>query len=252
MYMNALRNSSRLFGLSPESLVFGDAFHQKTPYLWAFVSGPGNFDRINDALNYEGQIFRHTAASVNDSLNEPPIAFCLIRASYMGDWNCPDNFVRATLAARNHGLATLWMGTTDVAWRLEGMALGETLGEALLRTVNEAPADSTSRSRFLSIHGDPTLRLHVVAPPANVTRSGDVLTWRAGEPECRYAVYRATTGGIDGDFIRLTPAAGVSETSFTDPAPPRTGSRLYEVRALKLETSGSGSYTNMSQGVFVP
>ena len=252
MYMNALRNSSRLFGLAPESLVFGDAFHQKTPYLWAFVSGPGQFDRINEALNYEGYIFRHTAASVNDPLNEPPIAFSLLRASYMGDWNCPDNFVRATLATPRHGLATLWMGTTEVVWRLEGMALGETLGDALLRTVNEAPPDSASRSRFLSIHGDPTLRLHVTAPPTNLVRSEGVLTWRAGEPECRYAVYRSTTGGIDGDFVRLTPSAGVGETSFADPVPPRSGARLYEVRALKLENSGSGSYTNLSQGIFGP
>lgn len=252
IYMNALRNGSRLFGLDPENLIFGDVFNQRMPRLWGFVSGPGYFDRINENLSYDGAEFCHTAASINDPLNEPAIAFYLIRASYMGDWNTTNNFLRATLATRNHGLATLWMGTTEVTWRLEQMALGETLGDALLRTVNEAPRDSNSRARFLSILGDPTLRLHVTAPPANAVRSLDRLTWSAGETDCRYFVYRSATGDINGDFVCLTPGAGVEETTFTDADPPRTSARLYQIRALKLVTSGSGSYTNLSQGVFVP
>jgi hypothetical protein len=51
-----------------------------------------------------------------------------------------------------------------------------------------------------------------------------------------------------GPFTRLT-AGPVTSTSFTDPNP--LLSSTYMVRGLKLETSGSGTYYNLSQGSFV-
>ena len=40
------------------------------------------------------------------------------------------------------------------------------------------------------------------------------------------------------------------DATFSDPAPP-VGQKVYQVRALQLVTTGSGSFTNLSQGIFV-
>jgi hypothetical protein len=105
--------------------------------------------------------------------------------------------------------------------------------------------------RFQTILGDPTLRLHRVTPPANLraTRSGKEVTleWDGSpDAECAYFVYRSTDG-LDGFGEPLGPAT--SATRWAD-SPDRLPA-LYQVRAARLQVTGSGSFTNLSQGVFV-
>jgi hypothetical protein len=60
-----------------------------------------------------------------------------------------------------------------------------------------------------------------------------------------YHVYRSDLGG---HFARLT-RMPIPGTSFSDPE--GSGAANYMVRAVKLETSASGTYFNPSQGTFL-
>ena len=129
------------------------------------------------------------------------------------------------------------------------MAMGDTLGSGMLRTMNK-PGVSSYGGSWRSILGDPTLRHFTIAPPASLTglvSSGVTLTWNTNNaPGVTYNVYKSSGSG---PFVRITtnPIAGPSTTD----SPYGTGTN-YMVRGLRLETSGSGSYTNISQGSFWP
>ena len=109
---------------------------------------------------------------------------------------------------------------------------------------------------FQSILGDPTLRLFRVTPPQNVraTRNGTTVThtWDpAAEAGTAYYVYRSANG-LDGFAATPNPlnAVKIQGTSFTDTA--ASGANLtYQVRATKLQTSGSGSFWTLSQGIVI-
>src|SRR5262249_52352890 len=98
--------------------------------------------------------------------------------------------------------------------------------------------------------GDPTLRMHVVAPPTNLlgaTNGGGLtLSWNASSDSVAgYHVYGSSSP--NGPFTRLTSSL-VSGTTYTVNNPSNT---TYMVRAVKLETTPSGSYFNPSQGAFL-
>jgi hypothetical protein len=98
--------------------------------------------------------------------------------------------------------------------------------------------------------GDPTLRMHTVTPPANLScvpvKDGADLYWDASpETVVGYHVYRAKHG--NGPYVRLT-SNPIETCSFKDISA-GTGDS-YMVRAVKLESSASGTYYNGSQGVF--
>jgi hypothetical protein len=141
----------------------------------------------------------------------------------------------------------------DPTWHLETLALGETLGDCLLRTANDTNQFvGNGAFRSLAIMGDPSLRLNVTGPPSNLnvsTNGGNILlTWTSSpETNALYHAYRSTNG-LDGPFTRLT-SNPTSSTSYTDTSPP-SGQKTYQVRALNLVITGSGSYTNLSQAVF--
>jgi hypothetical protein len=129
------------------------------------------------------------------------------------------------------------------------MALGETIGHAARLTQNNrglyVPTGGFPHGVHVALMGDPTLRLHVVAPPSALTREGDRLTWRPSpDPDVAYHVYVAADE--NGPFERLT-ASPIRETTFVAKT-----SGVFMVRAVRLETGPSGSYMNASQGLFAP
>jgi hypothetical protein len=105
--------------------------------------------------------------------------------------------------------------------------------------------------RDLAILGDPTLRLHVLRPPADLKaerRPGGVrLDWRAGDPGSQYLVYLA--GQRTGPFTNRLTAHALDTGPLLHTNAPKERV-VYLVRACKLVVSGSGSYTNLSQGIF--
>lgn len=104
----------------------------------------------------------------------------------------------------------------------------------------------------IALMGDPTLRMHIIAPPKELSAvpsgNGARLSWKPSDDPgvLGYHVYRAPAAG--GPFVRLT-AAPVTGSTFTD-AGYSSGAPAYMVRAVRLETSASGTYFNASQGIF--
>jgi hypothetical protein len=107
------------------------------------------------------------------------------------------------------------------------------------------------RGVHIALMGDPTLRMHPVAPPTGVAAApisgGTRLSWTASaESVLGYHVYRASNPA--GPYSRVTSSL-VNSASYNDTTA-GSGAHTYMVRAVKLESTPSGSYFNASQGAF--
>jgi hypothetical protein len=182
---------------------------------------------------------------------EQRVVFTLLLGSYFGDWDSTDNLMRAVLASSPFALMSGWAGRPD--WQIHHMGLGETIGFSTRVTQNNPNLyvyNLGLRGVHVALMGDPTLRLLSVAPPSGLiiranTTGGLRLTWAASSDAVDgYHVYRGNSAA--GPFVRITSAV-ISTNEFVDPA---GAAQTYLVRAVKLETTGSGSYFNLSQGVF--
>ncbi len=209
-------------------------------YLWSYGCGGGS----NTSCAGVGT----TADFVNRNVKT---VFTSLYGSYFGDWDKPDNLLRAPLASPGWPLVCFWAGRPT--WHMHHMALGHTTGYSTRLSQNNDNAYTVSdgqRQISIALMGDPTLRLHITRPVSNLelTPSGNgvQMTWYpspdAGEG---YHIYRAS--GLYERFQRINPMP-VTETAFTDPSP-LSGTNVYMVRAINLEISGSGSYFNLSPGV---
>jgi hypothetical protein len=168
--------------------------------------------------------------------------------SWMGEWDSTDNLTRTVLATKSLGLTCSWSGRPH--WFYHHMGLGEPIGYSARIAMNnnglyQNQVNSQARGVHIALMGDPTLRMHQVAPPANVTASGNTVTWDAStESVAGYHVYRAASP--EGPFTRLTTSL-VTGTSFTDSN--ASSPATYMVRAVKLENTPTGTYFNPSQGI---
>jgi len=222
-------------------------------YLWAYGCGPGTYTSIGGL---------GTANSYNDGVSTDLVkadvkaVFTLMFGSWLGDWDSEDDLQRSILATPSYGLACAWSGRPH--WFLQHMALGTPIGFSARLTQNNRrdglyhnQMNNGAGQIHIALMGDPTLRMHIVAPPTHLAaslRSDSVdLHWeRCDDSVVGYHVYRANTRA--GPFARLTPAP-VTTASFIDPRPGFAST--YMVRGLKLETSGSGTYYNLSEGCLV-
>ena len=107
--------------------------------------------------------------------NNPHAVFYMLDGSWFGDWDSFDNLLRAPLASGGYGLASAWTGLPH--WYLHHMGLGETIGVRTLLAQNnhglyKNQVNLGTGQVHIALMGDPTLRMHIVAPPANVAASG--------------------------------------------------------------------------------
>ncbi len=175
------------------------------------------------------------------------------------------NAMTALLAQPWYPLAVGWGARP--AWWLHHMALGGSVGEVHLRTVNNGRAAENYRSSmdyfptgkylwrnpvWVNLLGDPTLRAFPLAPVSGVTtrkaENGTELSWTAS-PDADtigYGVWRAPADS--SDFMLISGDTPLTETRFTDPAP-REGAR-YMIRAYGLKQVYAGSFYTWSQGAF--
>jgi hypothetical protein len=221
-----------------------------TDYLFAYGCGAGSYTTIG-GLGSTG--LYNDGSTVEMVNNDVRAVFTLFFGSWLGDWDHEDNIMRSILATRTYGLACAWSGRPH--WFAHPMGLGETIGYAARLTQNNSglyqnQINSSANLVHVALMGDPTLRLHPVAPPASLggTSSGGAvtLTWTPSpDSVAGYHVYRGTSA--NGPFTRLTGSL-LTATSYTDASAP--AGATYMVRAVKLENTPSGSYYNASQGYF--
>ena len=234
------RNFSTMFGASNVSEVdyFGSMSSQS--YLWSYGAGSGN---ANSAAG---------VGTVQDFSNSNlQNVFTLLFGSQFGNWAFADNLLRAPLAS-GQTLTSCYSGNPP--WVLHHMSMGYHIGYSLQKTqnnTNDLYLPSGPALVSTALMGDPTLRMHMVQAPSNLQVSSNSssvsLNWNApnNESVAGYYIYRASNVG--GTFQRINNNT-ITNTNFTDNSP-LSGENVYLVKTLKLETSGSGSYYNLSLGV---
>ena len=243
-----VRNGTRLFGVNAGRIFEGDFFKETTSFVLGLQAAAGSYHSMAARDGFGNYVF-HVSEDLALAVNEPKGGFYMLHASYLADWNLStNNLVRALLATANYGLAAMCNSfPNDNPWYYEPLGLGEPIGVGALRTINAA---SPFASRWMALMGDPTLRAQITSPASNLSGNNGTnitLTWAASpESDVQYYVYRSVND-LDGPWTNL---GATSATSFiNNPAPP--GPKMYQVRAAKLITTGSGSFTNLSQGIFV-
>jgi hypothetical protein len=94
---------------------------------------------------------------------DPKAVFLLLFGSYFGDWNVRDNLMRAALGTRTCTLTCAWSGMPQLDFH--AMALGETAGYGIQYSQRlDTAVGPRAGHVHIALMGDPTLRMHVVAP----------------------------------------------------------------------------------------
>jgi hypothetical protein len=242
---SAWRNFSGFFGANNVTEVGWDGYlaaATQNSYLWSYGSGGGSY-------------YYCTGVATSDdlALNDVHAIFTMWMGSYFGDWNNESNFLRATLGSGTV-LTASYSGFPHTMYF--PMALGEPIGYAIQITQNNAPNtlyppwNTGSGQVHIGLLGDPTLRMHPFRTASNLSANGSSsgvqLTWSPSpDGPLGYHVYRASAP--EGPYTRIT-SGPIQSTSFSDAAP--AGSYSYMVRAVRLEQSPSGTYFNLSEGIF--
>ncbi|MBN8702701.1 MAG: T9SS type A sorting domain-containing protein [Bacteroidetes bacterium] len=241
---NGWRNFSSLFGAS--NTLANDYFTTMSSqsYLFSYGCGAGSYKTCAGV----GTTGTFDSTSVQT-------VFTMLFGSYFGDWDSQNNFLRAPLASTGLTLTSCWAARPY--WYFHHMGLGEHIGFSTKVSqnnynlyINNTGSAGNRRGTHMALMGDPSLRLHPVAPASQLKTSINGTTvdlqWTATtDTVLGYYVYRLDT--ITNLYNRISGTTYLTGTTFTDNNP--TYNNYYMVRAIKLET-GSGSYFNLSQGIF--
>lgn len=182
--------------------------------------------------------------------------FNLSVGSYYGDWDNRDNFLRAVIAKGN-ALAHVWSGMPN--WYLHPMGMGEPIGYCAWRTMNNVNNDyslqnggwqgQSMEQSHMTLMGDPSLRMRYVSPPTDLVATNEQwfarFDWSPSPSAVEgYLIYRIDD--VEDTIVRVTPEP-VQGTQYISDQPFIPGAR-YMVRALRLMTTPSGSYYDLSLG----
>lgn len=239
---NGFKNFSVMFG--PDSVHELDFFStlQGKSYMWAYGCGAGSYTSASGIGN--------TTNFASDSLEA---VFTMMFGSYFGDWDHPNNLMKAALGSGNI-LSCAWAGRPN--WMFHHMAMGENIGYSARLSQNNSTRYSVNAfGRFVHIAllGDPSLRMHYPESPSSLLVSNQneqaSLTWTASaDPNVLgYHVYRRNMDSTTWQQLSVDFIAG---TNYLDTSLDVGGDYEYMVRAVELRTTGSGSYYNQSLGVF--
>lgn len=217
------------------------------PALLAYGTGPGTYTSVGGVVT--------TADFVADTFQT---AFTLLFGSYHGDWDTPNNVMRAALASGPYTLTCGWAGRPH--WFIHPFALGEVLGQSLLGTQNNyaptqyAPAGNFLSGTHIALMGDPALRLTYPAPAASLvadTLPGGAqigLAWVPGPGQntlAGWVLYRASH--LDSTWLPLATVPPAT-LSYTDTLP-FSGPNHYRLCAQRRDTTNGGTYLNLSLAV---
>lgn len=241
---NGYRNFAAMVG--QENIIEADFMNtlQDSTFIWAYGTGPGSFTSAGGIGNTKDFNTKQGAATFN-----------FLFGSFFGDWDNFSAFLRAPLALENGGLTNAWAGRPW--WHVHPMALNQSIGyctKLVQNNVDEYATQFFRNNIHVALMGDPTLRMHMFAPPTDIQTSVDAnrmkvtLSWTAStENVDGYNVYFAVNKY--GPYY-IANANLITGTSYTHNAV-GTGTFYYMVRAQRKETTLSGSFQNLSQGPIV-
>lgn len=242
------------------------------------ISNVNNVDEFSDNLpfpqwvqqNGPYQIFMQNIVTPNASewnLYGMDATIYSSDQSYWGFWakpqtNTTNGYIRYLLSRPTKCLGIIYTTTGVNIFHQPGM--GETMGWSTKRIMEhtvsnnlyEKPEQSFDTNDYwgrthFQYSGDPTLRLNQVVPPSNLqitNTAGEIdLTWTASTDTniIGYHIYKSASEF--GVYSKLTTAIPITQLTFNDAI--GIDSDWYMIRAIKLETTGSGTYLNPSIGV---
>ncbi len=213
-------------------------------YIWSYGCGGGSYTSCSGVGT--------TNAIAEDSLQG---VFSALFGSYFGDWDASNNLMRATLA-QGTILTNCWSGRPH--WYFHHMGLGENIGYSTKVSMNNTttryftPLGFLARFSGMGLMGDPSLRMYVLTPPSNLVATFDgedmQLEWTAStDPGVGYYVYEYDSVS-NAYFLRNDEP--IFTTNFNIECAPIEGLNSYMVRATKLTNTPSGSFHNLSTGIF--
>lgn len=246
------RSFSPLCG--PENIVTTDYFTtmKNESYLWSYGCGSGSSNNCSGV-----------GSSKDFRDNNLLTVFTMLFGSYFGDWDTPGNdnwespnvnLLRMALV-NGTTLANCWAGRPH--WFFHHMGVGENIGYSARVSMNNDGVYNGGlflKGVHMALMGDPTLRAYMTAPPTGFSAGYDdngkgILTWEASSDAdvLGYNIYRHNDS--IGAFVKVNEDF-ISGTSFIDPCLEDIGTQTYMLRAVKLEVSPSGSFYNLSTGVY--
>lgn len=237
---NGLKNFSTLVGRDSTRYLDYNTLKSEG-YLLSYGCGGGSYQGAGGISN--------SSTMATDSFQT---VFTFLFGSYFGDWDVQNNFLRAALGSGTI-LTNAWAGRPN--WNIHPMAMGKTIGYCTKLTQSNSgfsySAGFGNRSIHIALMGDPSLRMYVLAPPAELQLEelpeGIQLEW-VPSPATNllgYHVYRRSDD--TSHFVRITDYP-LEELSYLDPCPGSADSLQYLVKAIRLETSPSGRFYNESIG----
>lgn len=250
-YTNLAPNTSAPGCPSASTFTFGNYIHT-ADMLWSYTCGGGSWACSQDV--------GHTDAFAAGDVDMNSV-FNMSFGSYFGDWNNDGNFLRSPLVKGN-ALTNVWAGVPN--WWFHTMGMGEPIGRGVLMTMNnqggspiytpQSSEGDNSNWTQTALMGDPTLRMVMIAPPSNLQVSNSAgkaaFTWTAssdiaGGSGNGYNVYM-----LDGSKrpVKVNSSL-ITTTSYTSTVD-YSATAQYMVRAVKLHTSKTGTYWNLSLGTF--
>ncbi len=234
--------------VGPENIEVKDYFTtmKDSTYLLGYGAGAGSFT---------------SCAGIGKTADFPAgkaAMFNYLFGSFFGDWDITNNFLRAPLASDTGGLVNAWVGRPW--WNTFPLALGETIGYCARSTQN----NTTEYSNYglnafrhfihVALMGDPSLKLFNVTPATDlvlnpaIDRKSVKLQWTASADQDVIGYHIYYSSEENGPYGRLNSSL-VTGTTF-DHTWPKAGTNHYMVRAVKLQETASGTYFNLSQGIY--
>jgi len=238
--ISSLVGSSNFTDLAPTGNAFSTYINNNS-YLWTYACGGGTWvsaSNVGNTDQYAGSGGQFSFGGI----------FNMTFGSYFGDWDITNGFLGAPLASG--GLTNVWSGRPH--WWFHHMGMGDPIGYSTIISINNNstydPVSSYSSSKIvMNLLGDPSLRQIMITPPSNLQFSnvGGMIgfSWTPSpDPVIGYNIYEITPSSIIRVNTNIVPS-----TNYTSTIPYSTG-KTYMVRSVKLETTVTGTYYNMSLG----
>jgi len=221
---------------------------RNSDYLWSYGCNAGAYTNIYN-IAYSDEMAKFEYGSI----------FTILLGSYAGDWDTQNNILRSTTASSPSILAAMWSGRPF--WFFHHMALGEPIGYSAMISENnrdtyQAAGDKARKGIHIELLGDPTLRMTYPAPPVDFSLASDTtigkqriinLQWENPDDDILgYFLFRADS--LTGKFKKIRKEI-INSTHYRDTLY-TTNDIVYMLRSVKHERAVSGSFYNLSQGVF--